>query len=56
MAGERSFVQFGRFALFHARLNPFGYHIAIQLGRISGIAVWPRGPWPKAPLIYWWSK
>lgn len=34
------------------RIGLCGYHVAIQIGRISGLAVWPPGSWPKAPLVY----
>ena len=34
------------------RIEIRGYHIAIQIGRIAGLAAWPPGTWPKAPLIY----
>lgn len=38
---------------WHRRINWRGYHIALQVGRIAGIAVWPPGEWPKTPLLYW---
>lgn len=41
---------------WHARIDALGFHAALQIGRISGVALWPRGPWPKSPLLFWWSK
>lgn len=34
------------------RFNPFRFHVALSLRH--GITIWPRGPWPKEPILDWW--